>query len=218
MADNPQTEIEVINDTGAPLPVSVIGASTSTPIGNIGDALKVALFLGGASAPKTFVARATSVAIGNGKSMISLVNTSGSTVKIKLRELWITNVQTTGVTGIIANFELNSIVGHSAGTSLTPKAFDSTDTLNGSVTARTGATVTTEGTSYARWLWSSDEWGVGPADVESTDHANQNLIPHYQDSGRWGTITLNANEGLHVKQVTNSTVGTFDLDIVFTQE
>jgi hypothetical protein len=32
MADNPQTEVEVKNDTGAPVPVSVIGATSTTPI------------------------------------------------------------------------------------------------------------------------------------------------------------------------------------------
>jgi hypothetical protein len=184
-------------------------------IGNVGDALKVVLATNG---PKTFCVLASGVAIGNGKSMFSIVNASGSTVKLKLRELWIKNVQVVGVTGIVAEFRLNSIVNHSGGTALTPKPFDSVDGLSGSITARTGATVTSEGTSWRRWLWSSDEWGPGPADTESAEHSNQNLIPHYRDNGQWKTLTLNGNEGFHLKQITNSTAGTFDVEAVFTQE
>lgn len=167
---------------------------------------------------KPFVAVAKGVSIGSGKSMISLVNASGSLVKIKIRQLWIKNVQTAGVTGIVAEFQMNSIVNHSAGTSLTPKAYDSSDTLNGSVTARTGATITSEGTTWRRWLWSSDEWGPGPQDNETNEHTAHNTIPHYEDKGQWKPITLNANEGIHIKQVTNSTAGTFDLELVFTVE
>lgn len=227
MADNPQTEIEVLNDAGNALPVSdanltsgnqqtkLKGNTDGTLIGNVGDAMKVVLTTNG---PKTFGVRAASIAIGNGKSMLSLVNASGSTVKVKIREIYIKNVQTTGVTGILGNFELNKIVNHSVGTALTPTAHDSTDTLDSSVTARTGGTVTSEGATYRRWVWSTDEFGAGPADAETAEHTSQNLIPHFLDTGNWKTITLNANEGIHIKQTINSTVGTFDLEIVFTTE
>lgn len=190
------------------------GNTDGTLIGNVADALKVIQV----PTLKTFVACAHGITIGNNKSMISIVNASGSAVKVKIRELWIKNVQTAGVTGIVAQFQMNSIVDHSAGTAITPKPYDSTDTLDSSVTSRTGGTVTSEGTSWRRWYWSSDEWGPGPADTETTEHAFQNLNPHYQDLGGYKTITLNANEGLHVKQVTNSAVGTFDLELVFTVE
>lgn len=41
MADNPQSEIEIKNDTGAAAPVSIVGATDLTPIGNVGDKLKI---------------------------------------------------------------------------------------------------------------------------------------------------------------------------------
>jgi hypothetical protein len=41
MADNPQEEVEIKNDTGTDLPVSIIGATDDTPIGNVDDALKI---------------------------------------------------------------------------------------------------------------------------------------------------------------------------------
>lgn len=193
------------------------GNTDGTLIGNVADALKVTT----ASASKTFVVRQSAVAIAKNKSMISLVNASGSAVKLRIQEIWIKNVQTSGVTGIISDFNLNKLTGataHSAGTALTPIAFDSVDTLNGSITARTGATIAGTETTMFRWLWSTDEWGTGPQDVESMDHTMQNLNPHYRNRGQFKPITLNANEGLSLKQIFNSTVGTFDIEIVFTEE
>lgn len=191
------------------------GGSDGTIIGNTSDSLKVVFT---EIKPKTFVARASDVKIGNAKSMLSLVNASGSAVKIRIREIWIKNVQTSSLTGVVAEFQLNKIVNHSAGSTVTPTSFDSSDSLNGSVTARTGGTVTSEGATYSRWLWSSDEWGPGPQDNETNEHTAHNTIPHYRDQGRWKPITLNANEGVHIKQLTNSTNGTFDIEIVFTEE
>jgi hypothetical protein len=167
----------------------------------------------------TFVVYAQDIAIGNAKSMVSLVNTSGSTVKVKIREIRVINVQNTAVTGVIADFRLLRCVSHSAGTSLTPSSHDTTDSLNGSVTARTGATIATEGTAVLRrWQWSTDEWGVGAQDVESQDHGVALNNPLYEPISKTKPITLNANEGITIKQVTNSTVGSFDLVLVFTQE
>lgn len=200
--------------------VQLKGATDGTLIGNVSDSLKVAIvgFATEAEYP-TFCACAESVQIGNNKSMISIVNTSGSTVKVKIREIKIINVQTTAVTGVVADFRLLRCVTHSVGTALTPASYDTTDSLSVSITARTGATIGTEGTAVLRrWQWSSDEWGPGAADVEASDHALQALIPGYYTINKTKPITLNANEGVTLKQVTNSTVGTFDIMVVFTQE
>ncbi len=167
----------------------------------------------------TFVVQARDVATGNGKSMLSLVNTTGSTVVIKLRDLKIANVQNTAVTGVVSEFGLYRITSHSAGTSLTPAAFDTNDSLNGSVTARTGATITGEAsTVLLHWDWSNDEWGSGAADVESADHALQEVSNLLRQEKQCKPITLRANQGITIKHVTNSTVGLFDIVLVFTQE
>ena len=167
----------------------------------------------------TFVALAKDVAIGNNKSMISVVNTSGSTVKVKLRELYLINSQTSAVTGVVADFNLFRCVTHSAGTSITPQSYDTADTLNASVTVRTGATIGTESaTALKRWEWSSDEWGVGTLDQEGNDHNTQTNINLLRQEKGCKPITLRANEGITLKQVVNSTAGTFDIMLVFTQE
>lgn len=203
---------------------TIEGGSDGSIIGNTGDKLRVEATLSGTATVSetevaTFVAVAQTVAIGNGKSMISLLNGSGSGVVIKLREAWIVNAQTTAVTGIMAEFRLLRMTGHSAGTTITPQPYDTSDSLNVNVTARTGGTIAgAAAVNLKRWYWSTDEYGVGAHDVESDDHNQQNLNPHYIASPKTKPITIRAGEGLTINQLTNSTVGTFDLYLVFTQE
>jgi hypothetical protein len=119
----------------------------------------------------------------------------------------------------MAEFRLLRMTGHSAGTSITPLPHDTADTINVNVTARTGATIAgAAAVNLKRWYWSTDEFGVGAQDVESMDHAYSNLTPHYIASPKTRPITIRAGEGLTLNQIANSTVGTFDLYLVFTQE
>jgi hypothetical protein len=167
----------------------------------------------------TFVAMAREAAIGNNKSMMSIVNTSGSSVKIKIRELYIVNSKTTAVTGVVSDFEIRRCVSHSAGTSITPQAYDTSDTIDSNVTVRTGATIGTESASMLKRLeWSSDEWGVGTLDNEGSDHSRQLGINILAQAKGCKPLTLRANEGITIKHVINSTAGAFDIICVFTQE
>jgi hypothetical protein len=177
--------------------------------------------------PPTFSAYAASVAIGNGKSMISVLNASGSSVVLRLIKIKIYNVQTTTIAGIMANFGLRRITAHSAGTQLTIAGastgliypYDSLNSLNSSVTVRTGATVTeSPAFDIERWLWSSDEFGPGASDAETIEHTSAQLIAVWEAKQNSEPMVLRAGQGLHIRQATNSTNGTFDLVFVFTQE
>lgn len=165
-----------------------------------------------------FVVKAEDIAIGNNKSMLSLVNT-GSKI-IRIRELKIINGRTTPTTGIVAKFDLFRITGASAGTTLTPLAFDTNDSI-ASTAVRTGATVTGEASaSLMHWEWSSDEWSPGTVDIESTDHLSQSLIAAYKCDTASGmkAITIRPGEGLSLKHTVNSTAGSFDIYLQFTEE
>lgn len=167
----------------------------------------------------TFSVFSSAVSIANNKSMLSILNASGSGVVIKLREAKIVNAQNTAVTGIIAQFNLLRMTGHSAGTTITPLAMDSLDSINGSVTVRTGGTITGESANIINSIkYSSDEWGVGAQDVESLDHIMQVFGNLIEQKPGCKPLTLREGEGLTIKQVTNSSVGSFDLILVFTQE
>ena len=96
MADNPQTEVEVKNDTGAPVPVSVIGATSTTPIGNVGDRLKVdsqstAVTIAGLE--KTYSATVLDLNVAANPTDILLVKGS-STKKVKISSIIFSGIQT----------------------------------------------------------------------------------------------------------------------------
>jgi hypothetical protein len=166
----------------------------------------------------TFVVSIVNEPIGSNKSMISLMNAAGSGVTLKIMSIKVINTRTTAVTGIIAEFRVFRITGHSGGTLLAPLTHDSLDSLNANVSARTPATLTgIAANSLYRWLWSSDEWMPGTPDIESSDHVMQTLIATYEDRLGAKPITLRAGEGFTINQITNSTVGNFDIEIVFTQ-
>jgi hypothetical protein len=167
--------------------------------------------------PATFTVLASATAIALNKSMVSIVNTSAA-VTARIYRIFIINTQTTLITGVIANFELRRITGHSAGTSITPLSMDTTDSLNAGITAITGSTVAGESASLImRYQWSSDEWGGGAPDVESGDHALQLLNPAFDQVPGTKPLFLRQNQGITLKQTTNSTAGTFDIYVLFTQ-
>lgn len=171
--------------------------------------------------PKTFTVRAAGIAIGQNKSMLSILNAGGSAVKVRLLEARIINVQTVAVTGVVGEFQLNRITAHSVGTQLTPAPHDTSDSLNASVTARTGATATEAAgpITLRRQYWSTDEWGFGSLDQEGYDHGMQAAgEPFFRVAPESKPIVLNAGEGIHVKQIANSTAGKFDIEFVFTEE
>lgn len=170
----------------------------------------------------TFTAVSSSTAIGNNKSMFSIVNASGSTVTTKISAIYVTSVQTTAVTGVFGTFELRRITNHSAGTTITAiETLDSSDSLNGSVTVRTGSTVTSESANLLwRSIFSTDEMTANATlDNAFAGHIFTTMFPVWNRRDRDNKpIVLRANEGLTVKFATNSTAGTFDIMVVFTQE
>lgn len=169
-------------------------------------------------APPTFVLMATGVALGNNKSMVSVLNTLANKI-LKIQSVKMINNQTSAVTGVVADFRFKRITGHSAGTNLTPQAYDLNDSLPVGITAITGSTVAGESTfDLARRLYSTDEWGTGTVDVEANDHIQQQLDYAWQNQSECKAIFLRQNQGLSIKCVTNTTVSKFDFEITFTVE
>ena len=170
-------------------------------------------------APATFNLSAITIPLGNNKSMLALFNPGGSTVILKLQYLKIINNQTTNVTGVAADFRIRRITGLSAGTAVTPQSFDTSDTLGAGIIAAHNGTVAGESAAdLMRYVWSSDEWGPGTADVESGDHAQQQMGYMYRNQPEAKAITLRPGQGITIKCVTNSTAGNFDFELCFTQE
>lgn len=202
--------------------VKLVGGTTNTVIGNTGDSLNVAITSSTQVQPyeaSSFVTWSLATATANNKSMISMVNTTGSSVVFKLRAIRVINTNNTAVTGVIVDLNGYRCTSHSGGTALTPIALDTVDTLNSSITVRTGATITGEGTTPILHLdLSSDEWGPGASDVEAFDHTLQSLHYFYEHKPPMKPLTLRSNEGFTLKCITNTTTGSYDIQIFFTQE
>ncbi len=167
----------------------------------------------------TFTASAVSVGVSNNRSMTSIVNSGVSSVVIKIHEIYLINTRNTAITGTVINFELRRIGSHTGGVVVTPIPIDSIDSLAATVTCLSNAVVGSETDLLWRNVWSSDDWQTGTTDVESFDHVMQTLFPIYaRKTNGTKPITLRAGDGISVKCATNTTSGTFDILVVFTQE
>lgn len=164
----------------------------------------------------TFSVSDFDVAVANNKSMLAIQNTGTSVVRV--REIWIINDRTTATTGVAGEFQVNRITSFTGGTALTPVSYDTADSLPSGITAATNATVAGEGSILRRGRWSTDEWGPGTADVESFDHALQNIEPFWKQTPNGKALTIRQNQGIHVKFATNSTAGSFTVRMIFTTE
>ena len=85
MVDNPQTEVEIINAVGAAAPVAIVGATTSVQIGNVSDALKVAITANQvvASSFNTYSANITGLAVATSPTdVFTLTGSASTTVQI----------------------------------------------------------------------------------------------------------------------------------------
>ena len=168
----------------------------------------------------------TTYNIANNKSMLSMYHDVGGSSAdiVKIQKIHIINMQNRNVNGIVATFELRRITGHSGGDLLVQSSFDTMDTVNPFVTARTGATVTGESAAlFQRWAFSTDEWAISATKIEAFDHLYSTLIPayRYEDTSRIKPITLRTGEGIHIKFVNFSgspVEGNFDVIVAYTIE
>lgn len=162
----------------------------------------------------TFICSISNITTANNKSMIAISNTS-STNRILIKEVSLINAAITATTGLEANFQLNRFTTLTGGTTITPQPFDTTDSLPSGINGSSGSTITGEGTIYKSVLWSTDEFGAGTADAETTEHSMQTAFALWQHKSGLRHITLRQNQGLHIKCATNTTSGTFNLSIIF---
>lgn len=167
----------------------------------------------------TFNAIVQGVITGQNKSMFSMVNLSAK--KIKIEEIYLVNAKTTSVTGISGTFEVRRIIDHTGGTLITNiETYETGDMLASGVTLRTGSSVIGE-SSNLLWksVFSTDDHGIVIEDVNSTEHIFQTMFPIFvKKTISAKTITLKTNEGFTIKFLQNSTVGSFDIFCIFTQE
>lgn len=167
---------------------------------------------------QTFVVSAQGVLTGNGKSMISIENGGGSGKVLRLVRAKIFNVTPGTVAGVDIQLDALKFTTSSGGTILTPQSYDTNNTLSGSITCRTNATISGEATNAIdSWYFNGDELATGASTTASNGSlTGQILLPYGGLSQQ--VPTIRSGEGLHIKCQTNTTVTNFSLFLVFTQE
>jgi hypothetical protein len=167
------------------------------------------------AAAETWFAYADAVAFAQNKQHITLFNATGSGKLVKARKLFAYNLQTAAVTGVSCRFDLKRVTAGSAGTAITSAPADSLNAaLPAGVAARTNATVT-EGAILFPWLTSTDEELATPALSKGAFQQSTNILI---EGNEVQELALREGEGLTVKQITNTTVGSYGWLIVFTVE
>lgn len=168
------------------------------------------------AAVDTWYALADAVAFAANKQHISILNASGSGVVVKVRKIFPCNLALAALTGVALRFDFKKATAHAGGTAITPVSADSTNTaLPAQVTVRTGATSVTESSLLWPYTCTNDEVGATQAFPSAQLMQALNSIP---DGNEIQELTLREGEGLTVKQITSSTVGSFGWLMVFTVE
>ena len=162
----------------------------------------------------TYYALADAVAFAANKHMISIHNASGTGKLVVLKKMFLINLATAAVTGVAVRQDVKRFTAaHTGGTSITPVACDTTNpALPAGITAKTGATVT-DVTLLFPLTFTNDEVGATQAFPSSSLQAGLNW---FIEGAETQEIRLREGEGVTVKNITSTTVGSFAYLIVFT--
>ena len=183
------------------------------------SALRVNVVVGGStpSEPATFSCVFDRIAPAANKYLATMFNTS-ATRKVVVHSVYVFNWNLTAVTGVILQGELWRLTARTAGTGVTAVARDTADTLSSGIACDTGSTSVTDSSLLRRLVYSAEEAKIGALTLESvTSTADPWALAYKKEAGQKG-ITLRQNQGLTVKNITSSTVGTVSVVVIFTDE
>jgi len=168
-------------------------------------------------AAPTYSVLIVSIAPGNNKSMLSIVNAAGSGKIVRMSDLKINSVQISAVTGVFLFYEFRRITNHSGGTLSSVNQNDTADAAT-ICTVRTASTVTGEGSLIKRHHYSSDEKTIktlGLENMETAINRDLNLLSTVDGNK---SLILRPGEGFHLKCATNTTVGLFDFNLTWSED
>ena len=162
----------------------------------------------------TYYALADAVAFAANKHMISLHNAAGTGKMIVLKKMFLINLALAGVTGVALRQDVKRFTAvHTGGTAVTPVPCDSSNAaLPAGVTCKTGATLT-DVTLLFPITFTNDETGATQAFPSTMLQAGINWFP---EGAEVQEIRLREGEGLTIKNITSTTVGSYAYLIVFT--
>lgn len=166
----------------------------------------------------TYIARSSAVAFASGKYMLDVFNPAASGKILRVYRVWVeNNQQGPAVTGVTAILKLHRITGASAGVTIVPISYDTTNVALGTVTAGSGRTIAAS-SLFRNYFISNDEPTINTG---STDEWQQfKTITELWNSCTNNTaidpIVCREGQGVAVLNSTATTVGNIDVFIEFT--
>jgi len=162
----------------------------------------------------TYYALADNVAFAANKQMISIHNAAGSGKLVVIKKLYLINLALAAVTGVAVRQDVKRFSAvHTAGTAVVPVACDSNNpAIPAAITVKTGATLT-DVTLLFPLTFANDEVGATQAFPSVQLQAGINWFP---EGSEVQEIRLREGEGITVKNITSTTVGSFAYMLVFT--
>lgn len=166
----------------------------------------------------TYAAISLNTAFGNGKSMLSIFNGSGSGVVIRVYRIWTINSTITAISGVTCDISIRRITASSSGTTVVPFKHDSNSSdVPAQVLFRTNATVTA--TDILR-IHNTDNDEVSSAGTGTNELSILFPLKMIWESGYYDSnvepLVLREGYGITVNSDTNTTIGTLDVYMEFT--
>lgn len=162
----------------------------------------------------TYYALADAVAFAANKQHLSIFNNAGSNQIIAIKKLFHINLSLSAVTGVAVRFDVKKTTAQSVGTAITANSADSTNPALSGVQIATGATVT-EGAILYPITTQNDE-------IAAANTAIANYLMQFGNLALEGVeqqeYRLRPGEGMTIKQITSTTVGSFAWLMAFTVE
>jgi hypothetical protein len=160
---------------------------------------------GSSGTSPTFYAVFDRIVPGTNKYMATLFNTS-ATKKIIVYRVNRYNWQAAAVNGATLDQYLARITARTIGTSVGIETADTADTLPAGLSADTNSTVVTEDHIIRRLFASSEEANLSNANFYNALTLDYSVSIYDRTAGTRG-IVLRQNEGLTIRNVTNSVIG-----------
>jgi len=162
----------------------------------------------------TYYALADAVAFAANKQHLSIFNNAGSNQIIAIKKLFHINLSLSAVNGVAVRFDVKKTTAQSVGTAITANSADSTNPALSGVQIATGATVT-EGAILYPIITQNDE-------ITAANTAIANYLMQFGNLALEGVeqqeYRLRPGEGMTIKQITSTTVGSFAWLMAFTVE
>jgi hypothetical protein len=162
-------------------------------------------------ADPTYYVWVPQMALAQNKYFLAIRNTAAQVVK--LRKVFLVNAALAAVTGVGVQFDVRRISAITGGTAITPNPADTADGALPNVTVVHSPTAVTEGALLYSWFTNNDEIGLTGGFPQAT---LQSLISLQPEGNEVKELTLNNGEGMCLKQITSTTVGSFGVLAVLT--